>query len=92
MRARVPVDVKSARVGGGVERRLSQQPRDRVDGLRPERADPPFVALAVQAHPRLRPQVEMLDAQVGDLLHAGAGVVEQEEEGAITQGVSSVCG
>jgi hypothetical protein len=34
----------------------------------------------------------MLDAQVSDLLHAGARVVEQEEEGAITLGVSSVCG
>jgi hypothetical protein len=34
----------------------------------------------------------MLDAQVGDLLHAGACVVEQEEEGAITQGVSSMGG
>jgi hypothetical protein len=34
----------------------------------------------------------MLDAQVGELLYTSARVVEQEEEGAITQGVSSVCG
>ena len=52
--------------------RLSQQPRDRIDGLRPERADAPFVALPMQAHAGLRPQVEMLYAQVGNLLHAGA--------------------
>src|SRR5918995_5612402 len=69
--------------------RLSEQPGDRVDGLRPERANPPFVALAVEAHPWLRSQVEMLDAQVGDLLHARAGIIEHEEEGAVAQGVSA---
>ena len=31
-------------------------------------------------------QVEVRDAQVGDLLHAGAGVVEQQQQSTVTEG------
>ncbi len=56
-----------------------------VGGLVPERAGPPLVALAVQAHGRVLAEVEVLDAQVGGFLDAGAGVVEEQQQGAVAQ-------
>ena len=64
----------------GLEQVLQQLSR-----LRPEWTGPPLVTLAVQTDTGLALQVEVRDAQVGDLLHAGAGVVEQQQQGTVTQ-------
>jgi hypothetical protein len=39
----------------------------------------------VQAHDRVLAEVEVLGPQVGDFLCAGAGVVEEQDQGAVPQ-------
>jgi hypothetical protein len=61
-------------------------------GLLPERAGAPFAAFAVQAHQRVLAEVEVLGAQAGGLLRAGAGVVEEQDQGAVPQRERAVAG
>ena len=72
-------------VGRGRRASLAQEPHEEVDRLRPERTHTPLVALAMQTYARLRAEVHVLDTQVGDLLYTGPGVVEQQEERAISK-------
>ena len=58
--------------------------------LRPEGTAAPLVALAVEPDTGLVLQVEVRDAQVGDLLHASAGVVEQQQESTVAEGEGAV--
>jgi hypothetical protein len=53
--------------------------------LVPQWAGAPFIAFAVETYTRWASQVEMLDAQIGHLLHTRSGAIEQEEQDAITQ-------
>ena len=80
---------------GGVRRRgltsAGQELLDRRDGLRPQRTHPPFVSFPVQPYPESC-EVQMLDTQVGDFLHPGAGVVEKQQEEAIARGVRPLRG
>src|SRR5579862_6116348 len=55
---------------------LDEAPQDTC-GLVPQRTVAPLPALPVQTHMRWTVQGELFDPQVGDLLHAGAGVVEE---------------
>src|ERR1700678_2248086 len=54
-------------------------------GLVPQRAVAPLPALSVQAHMSWTVQGELFDPQVGDLLHAGAGIVEEQQQCAVAQ-------
>ena len=44
----------------------------------------------MQAHTRLRTEIDVLHPEVGDLLHAGTGVIEQQEQRAIAERESSI--
>lgn len=43
--------------------------------LRPQRADPPFIAFAMQTDPRLGAEVEVLGPKVGRFLYPRAAVI-----------------
>ena len=58
-------------------------------GKCPQRTDPPLVAFAVETNPRVGPQVEVTDTQVGDFLDPRAGVVEKHQERVVAQGSRS---
>lgn len=47
---------------------------------------------AVQAHQWVLAEVEVLCAQAGDLLRAGSGVVEEQDQGAVAQCERAVAG
>ena len=49
-----------------------------------------FVALSVQAHPRLCSEFQVLHPEVCDFLHATAGVVQQQQECAVAERVAAV--
>ena len=61
-------------------------------GLPPERAGPPFVALAVQPDGRVLAEVEVLDAEVCGFLDAGAGVVEEQDQRPVAERVAPSVG
>ena len=44
-----------------------------------------MTCLAVQAHPRLRPELQVLRAEIRQFLHAAPRVVQHQQEGAIAQ-------
>ena len=69
-----------------------EQLLERAGGLLPERAGAPFVAFAVQADGRVLAEVEVPGAQVGGLLDAGAGVVEEQDQRAVAQCERAVAG
>ena len=54
-------------------------------GLLPQRALPPLVPFTVQPHPRWRVEGQVLGAQIRDLLHAGAGVIEKQQQRPVAQ-------
>ena len=58
--------------------------------LLPEGTDAPFIAFSVQAHPRLRPEFQMSDPEIRHLLHPAAGVVEHQQECAVTKGAAAL--
>ena len=61
-------------------------------GLLPEWAGPPLVALAVQVDARRGPELNVGRAEVGNLLDARTGIVEEEQQGAIAGGMSAARG
>ena len=64
-----------------------EQLLERAGGLLPERAGSPFVAFAVQANGGVLAEVEVLDAEIGGFLDAGAGVVEEQHQRPVAQRV-----
>ena len=60
--------------------------------LVPEWACSPFVALAMQANQWVVTEIEVFNAQIGGLLNACSGVVEEEQEGPIPQREAAVSG
>ncbi len=87
---RTAVGGEDSRVGGvrGAER--FDQRAQHVGGLAPQRAGAPLVALAVEADERVLSEVEVPDAQVGHLLHARPGVVEEQEQRPVPQSQRTV--
>src|ERR1700686_1028284 len=61
-------------------------------GLGPQRTVAPLPALPVQTHMSWTVQGELFDPQVGDLLHAGAGIVEEQQQCAVAQRKLAVAG
>jgi len=60
--------------------------------LVPEGACPPFVALAMQADQWVVTEIEVFNAQIGGLLNTRSGVVEEEQEGPVSQAETVVVG
>src|ERR1035441_7675262 len=53
--------------------------------LLPERADSPFISLAVQMYTRIRIELHVVCAHVSRFLYACSGVVEEDQQSSITQ-------
>jgi hypothetical protein len=71
---------------GRVSRSLQDERPKEPGRLVPDGTGPPFVAFAMQAHARASLEIHMLDPEISDLLHAGTGIVEEDEKGAISVG------
>src|SRR5258707_11729468 len=69
---------------GRFTRKQSQQ----TGRLIPKGARAPLVALPMQPGSRATIEIDVFDAEVGRFLHSRAGVVQKEEERAISHGVS----
>src|SRR5260370_37871218 len=67
-----------------------EQRRQKRRRLMPERACAPLVALAVQAHKWVLTEIEVFNTQIGGLLSARSGVVEEEDEGPVPQSETAV--
>jgi hypothetical protein len=57
-----------------------QQFSQRLGRLFPKRTGPPFITLAVQVHAWGGLKLQVFHAEVGHLLHARAGVVEEQKQ------------
>src|SRR6266540_7115824 len=68
-------------------RRVKQLGQERC-GLAPQRAGAPLVALSVETDESRLAELKVPDPQVSDLLHPRPGVVEEQEQGAVSQGES----
>jgi len=71
-------------------RRVRAQTVELLSRLGPEWARPPLVALAMEANAGGRLQIEIPPSEIHGLLHAGAGVIEEQEERAVTPGVAAL--
>jgi hypothetical protein len=63
-----------------------------IGGFRPERAASSLVALIMKPYAQWPIEVEIGDAQVGDLLHPCTRVIQEHEEGPISKCKSSLFG
>ena len=70
---------------------LDEAPKDTCR-LVPQRTVAPLPALPVQTHMSWTVQGELFDPQVGDLLHAGAGIVEEQQQCAVAHRKLTVAG
>jgi hypothetical protein len=44
----------------------------------------------VQSHPRLHPELQVIDAEICDFLHPAAGVVQHQQERAVPEGEAAL--
>jgi hypothetical protein len=64
--------------------------RQEFGRLLPEWTDAPFIAFSVQAYPRLRPEFQVFDLEIRQFLHPAAGVVQHQQECAVTKGAAAL--
>lgn len=58
--------------------------------LLPEGTDAPLIAFSVQAHSRLRSELQVLNPEVGYFLHTATGVVQHQQECPIAEGEAAL--
>ena len=71
---------------GGRGLALCNQLLKMLDGLAPQGAEAPFIALAVQTHFTGPLEIQVFDAKIDDFLSAGPGVIQEQNESPVTQG------
>jgi hypothetical protein len=88
------VDPKSGQCASGAGREYggirhpnsAPEPIDEhVGGVLPQRARAPFVALAMQMSAGLVSKIQIANSQFRSFLYAGAGVIEEEQQGLVSQ-------
>jgi hypothetical protein len=72
---RVPASREYRALRGGRGIRGADQRTEQLGRLHPQRTGPLFVTFTVEADQRMLAEIEVLDTQIGNLLHASPGVV-----------------
>jgi len=68
---------------GGIWRRSTYELLQKLCCPLPERTDAPLIAFSVQAYPRLRSKLQVLNPEIRHFLHPAAGVVQHQQECAV---------
>lgn len=76
--------------GCRVRRSATNELLQKVGRLLPQGTDAPLIAFSVQAYPRLRSKLQVLNSEVGYFLHSATGVVQQPQECPIAEGEAAL--